>query len=711
MKIDRLLFLIFLIPIFSYAQDCGSVKDGVVIRLDHEGNSLAKSKVQDQDGIGSCYANTASVMLQAILPNNPDVSYINLALQNAEKFNVAKPGSFAFMKDDKLLLNGGFICDVFKSAKDNGGVCNRKDVPLENIIFNSKVDGFHDANFIQQEVITKVSTYYDQVNLIFNKHNLNLKKISSIESKLTPKPGQINYEASYPEEIKVNNETKIETRMEPKKEGFFSSIGKAFKNFFGSIFNKNPAEKSKETVNDPLLITKELEREKNAEKKSPDKKTENDELNSSSVLPPALAQVEMADSPDESIEDNSENQSNFKRSKFEKLKKLKRPLTPKENYQLALYNLFQKKPEDFSLKNCEVLDPANALALSQNLAGLIYNDYQKGLHTSVKWDLRNILYSGFSTSKVGETETINFFIDDKLKKIINEKYLKSFRETPAPKSGKEAFLKAVKTLMSKSTTDKDLENILDKLDSNVLGLLEDDYNRYVKLDYSKCKQDKITYLLSPDGFIKDFQQDQCLANYSTLTKGLSDMISGLSKSSLNDFEKVVDAILSAPDLNYEDALTKSLAPACNAENKIQIPKNYSCNSKDIELAPESFDGTEKEKINIATETNKFRQDLVKSIGAETPVGVSLCTIFFQEDSSYNYNKTKKCEVNREHSFHAVSVIGYRCQKGKMDYLIQNSWGEWRNLNSAIERDSKYGKAWFSEESMMKNSYNYSIMSK
>jgi len=153
--------LVYSISFSLYAQDCGVVPDGTVARLDSEGKSLSNSKVQDQDGIGSCYANTASIMLEGSLEGRPEVSYINLALQNAERFNLAKKGSFAFNDKDELLLNGGYICDIINSVQKDGGVCLRKDVPIENVIFNTKENNFQDSKFIQKEVIKKVSVYYD----------------------------------------------------------------------------------------------------------------------------------------------------------------------------------------------------------------------------------------------------------------------------------------------------------------------------------------------------------------------------------------------------------------------------------------------------------------------------------------------------------------------------------------------------------------------
>ena len=61
--------------------------------------------------------------------------------------------------------------------------------------------------------------------------------------------------------------------------------------------------------------------------------------------------------------------------------------------------------------------------------------------------------------------------------------------------------------------------------------------------------------------------------------------------------------------------------------------------------------------------------------------------------------------------HAVTVIGYRCKRGKIDYLIQNSWGAKAcgayRKSSKIEchNDKNHGKVWISEDILSKGVFD------
>jgi hypothetical protein len=339
-----------------------------------------------------------------------------------------------------------------------------------------------------------------------------------------------------------------------------------------------------------------------------------------------------------------------------------------------------------------------------------------GAYNSITRELRDQIYQSTITSGSGKTETIKFVLEEKFVKMLNNAYLMSFTKSPAPASGKEAFVRAVRTVMSKDISDKNIEFILNRIDPAVTSLLEDDYSRYVKKDFSKCNQDRLTYLKYDDGIVKDFRADPCLSQYGKIGDSLQDMILSLEKSNVKDFEKIADALLNAPDLGYEKALTQALAPTCTDENKIKIPKNLTCEDKHSPLTQKHFRDapplSDFEKEQVANAPKIFREDMLTAIGKnKSPVGATVCTIFFQETPSYNYHKTQKCDVSRDNGLHAVSVIGYRCSKGKMDYLIQNSWGEWRDLNKSLERDPKFGKAWLSEDSMTLNTLYYSMMKK
>lgn len=130
---STLLITALLLSFNSFAQSCGSLGDGETIRLDENNKSLQNFKVQDQDGLGSCYANAASLLLQGSLEGNPELSYIHLAtLYKAEKladqrssaksgedFNIyAKP-----VKDNQKAINGGGDAMNWDLALDGGNTC------------------------------------------------------------------------------------------------------------------------------------------------------------------------------------------------------------------------------------------------------------------------------------------------------------------------------------------------------------------------------------------------------------------------------------------------------------------------------------------------------------------------------------------------------------------------------------------------------------
>ena len=103
MKSIGLLFMVALLissPLWA-GEDCADLKNGESLRLDEKGKSLENFKVQDQDGVGTCYANTTSLILESLLDNHPQVSYLQVAAisktstleelrsdANAENFNI-----------------------------------------------------------------------------------------------------------------------------------------------------------------------------------------------------------------------------------------------------------------------------------------------------------------------------------------------------------------------------------------------------------------------------------------------------------------------------------------------------------------------------------------------------------------------------------------------------------------------------------------------
>ncbi|NOT78500.1 MAG: hypothetical protein HOP07_05800 [Bacteriovoracaceae bacterium] len=138
--------LVFLISILflsnSHASDCSSfnLKSNEEVRLDKQG-SLSNFKVQDQDGLGTCYANTASVLLHSVSNETP--SYLMLA-RNFGKGKNEGNQDLEWNESTKsydLTLNGGEVCKVIKNAKENqkkgNYICKQDSIRMEKLASES----------------------------------------------------------------------------------------------------------------------------------------------------------------------------------------------------------------------------------------------------------------------------------------------------------------------------------------------------------------------------------------------------------------------------------------------------------------------------------------------------------------------------------------------------------------------------------------------
>ncbi|MGE3608797.1 MAG: hypothetical protein AB7I27_04340 [Bacteriovoracaceae bacterium] len=84
---------------------------------------LKDRAVQDQDGVGECYSNTGSLMLQYRLNLEKFPSYLQMSISASLRNNQKKTFVSPNADDEKkveLFNEGGFICDAINTAKDIG---------------------------------------------------------------------------------------------------------------------------------------------------------------------------------------------------------------------------------------------------------------------------------------------------------------------------------------------------------------------------------------------------------------------------------------------------------------------------------------------------------------------------------------------------------------------------------------------------------------
>lgn len=163
----KVTLLLSLISMNAFALDCAGMPEGKVVRLDQGNGPLAKAAIQDQDGVGSCYANQGSLMLQSVIPGNPNLSYLNLGLYYATDYtvpNYLKKGykTYNHYSNANAAIDGGFSCKAINAAlarqksSGSGVLCKSEDVLLEHSFFTSQ--GRADIN--NQSQALKVSAQY-----------------------------------------------------------------------------------------------------------------------------------------------------------------------------------------------------------------------------------------------------------------------------------------------------------------------------------------------------------------------------------------------------------------------------------------------------------------------------------------------------------------------------------------------------------------------
>jgi len=145
------ILLIILLSFFSLnalALQCTTSDSGATLLSGQapngESSSLSSFELQDQDGMGTCFANTMSAMLEASLAGHPHLSYQQIALAYGMDAHPPAGGSGrgsalytdAFTGRRQTVSEGGFLCNAFQSIKSRNSLCTREQVPLEREGYN-----------------------------------------------------------------------------------------------------------------------------------------------------------------------------------------------------------------------------------------------------------------------------------------------------------------------------------------------------------------------------------------------------------------------------------------------------------------------------------------------------------------------------------------------------------------------------------------------
>ena len=129
-----------------------------------------------------------------------------------------------------------------------------------------------------------------------------------------------------------------------------------------------------------------------------------------------------------------------------------------------------------------------------------------------------------------------------------------------------------------------------------------------------------------------------------------------------------------------------------------IPWNYN-NQKQLTKAKKALN----KKVDKHLRKNK------------TPLALSICTGFFK-DQTANSNFGEICDKTKRHGNHGVLIIGSRCRNNKIEYQIQNSWGNSCSpyippgeSESIYDCNPNEGNLWVPEDILVPNTYHVDVL--
>jgi hypothetical protein len=178
--------ILFLKLQLAHGQNCAGLSEGQEFRLDAPGQPMQNLRVQDQDGMGTCFANAASQMLMSANPQFKEApSYHQLALGYLQRKHVDSKidnGKYSGLNEvdssapDKgpqsVMLRGGGACGAIEAAKDeqktNGGLCPQSKTGIEKLISATGNGEARDLMGHQEKLVAAMTNHMDRIQKTLN---------------------------------------------------------------------------------------------------------------------------------------------------------------------------------------------------------------------------------------------------------------------------------------------------------------------------------------------------------------------------------------------------------------------------------------------------------------------------------------------------------------------------------------------------------------
>jgi len=177
-----LVLSLFLTSFSSFASQCTTYKDGLLgfrsspmisgTRFSYfdQGEVLSSFKIQDQDGLGSCYANALTAAIKVSHRDHPDVSYLHASLQGSIQTYENKGRKLFDRQKSEVFNEGGWVCETFNGLKRSGGACSGVGSGLENNLHQKSllnslagfIDYFQSSTGSKADLIQKLRRLFEE---------------------------------------------------------------------------------------------------------------------------------------------------------------------------------------------------------------------------------------------------------------------------------------------------------------------------------------------------------------------------------------------------------------------------------------------------------------------------------------------------------------------------------------------------------------------
>jgi hypothetical protein len=549
--------------------------------------SLRNFELQDQDGMGTCYANSLSAMLEANLPGNPQVSFQQIAMNHGMSLYSPRRGRAHGMRpgpngSNIFISEGGLTCAAFEASRRRGFLCQRDSVPIERM------------GLTQASVVHSLGTFYDSYTLLAEGGT---RSVASNGSGSGTRSERIRPDRRAARAVRENLVNLVQ-----------HSLQEASVSCVSPVPEPNP----------PAMLER---------------------LNTGCVA----AYQEKLGLESELAETYGDGSGGDSESGF--------------------------------VGGVEELEEQIAQAESR-LA-----HFGTASHTVQRIE---------KGDEIIERDVITCSLREELTNSVRDDYFRTLER---------GGYNLTELLTSFATQNHIPSEVL--LPSEDPQMLEQYYIRDTNMaDPEWCRQNQAWMSLRDAGNLRRtfFELTQvCLTEQFSNDLGIA--VSGLGQLSSSQLptEDILRA-LSRVDRDIDDFMMGIIGSDCMPPDergssrrepasreassaRISIPSDISChdNPLPVNVPPVvRADGSKDHEAWTELTTRRSRQLLQRTIQNNVdnnrPVAVSICTSFFTDRSADSYY-AGNCNATGPHAMHSVTVAGYRCRNGVVEYQLQNSWGQ------------------------------------